>query len=362
MWSGIPAFYGPPAGLSGDRGRCRVSWYDLCCDLTPMTDSLPSHLLARFLAGETSAADRAEVEAWAAADPANRAELDRLRTLWLPPAEGPWDVNRAWARLVPRLEQAPAPAVIQLRPGRRLALALAASLVLALGATLLWRAFGPARVPAPRVVATQAGEQRAFDLPDGSHLVLAPASVLRVSPQYGRPERRVDLEGEAWFEVRHDASRPFRVYARGTVTEDLGTEFSVRAIAGESSVRVTVVSGSASLRRAGAPAAAAATLLARTVGVLPAGAVSPRVEREADVEALVAWREGRMIFENAPLDSVAAEISRWYGVTVRLAGPDLGARRLTATFRTGRLGDALEVLSLSLGVRVARHGDTVVVR
>lgn len=328
-----------------------------------MTESISSELLARYLSGEAEPRERAAVEAWASADPGNAQELERLRTIWSSPSTGDWDVGRAWMRVADRLDREPAPAESERRrPILARSLALAASIAIgALGAWLVWRVVRPAGPEVPAVVVTAPGEQRSVDLPDGTRIALAPGSQLRVDPAYGRTERRVDLEGEAWFEVRHDVSRPFRVHAGATTVEDLGTEFVVRALPGASLVRVVVVSGSASLHRTGAPADEGVTLQARDVGTLAAGDARPTVERGVEVGPLVAWHEGRLDFEAARLDSVVVELSRWYGVTIRLADNNLGTRPFTGPLRLDDLDDALEVLTLSLDVRVERVGDTVVV-
>lgn len=325
-----------------------------------MTESISSELLARYLAGEAEPWERAAVEAWASADPANAQELDRLRTLWSVPSGSEWDVDRAWDRVAERLDR---PALLPSRRRAVLPIALAASLAMGvLGAWLVWRLVRPVGPEVPAVFVTAAGEQRNIDLPDGTRIALAPSSELRVAPAYGRTERRVDLEGEAWFAVWHDTSRPFRVHAGATTVEDLGTEFVVRAIPGANLVRVVVVSGSASLRRAGAPAEDGVVLAARDVGTLAADETRPTVVRDAEVGPLIGWHEGRLDFEDAPLDSVVAELSRWYGVTFRLADAGLGARPFTGPLRLDDLDDALEVLTLSLGVHAERLGDTVVVR
>lgn len=324
-----------------------------------MTDHIESTILARYLAGEASAEERGSVDAWAAATASNRAELDRLRAAWQAPAPGPWDLDRAWAKVANRLDQAQVA-----KPARRPAVwaqpwaLAAAALIVVLGATMLWRAQSSTTIPA-EVVATQPGQQETLDLHDGTRITVAPGSRLTVAAGYGDGERRVELEGEAWFEVTHDESNPFRVFANGTMTEDLGTEFGVRAFASENAVRLVVLAGSASLRRAGAADPDAVTLNANDLATLEANASTPTVARGVNVAALVAWRQGEMIFENSPLDSVTAELSRWYGVTFRLATGELGARRLTATLRTDDLGTALEVLGLSLGVIIDQEVDTV---
>src|SRR5205085_12606417 len=106
---------------------------------------------------------------------------------------------------------------------------IAAAVVVVAGLAFAWRQFGSSRSGGSKLFATTVGERRSIDLADGTHVILGPLSELRVDDAYNKTGRRVDLDGEAWFEVRHDAAQAFQVHAGGTVTEDLGTSFSVRA-------------------------------------------------------------------------------------------------------------------------------------
>lgn len=326
-----------------------------------MSDTLSPDLLARYLAGAASDAERAAVEAWAAV-PANARELERLRAVWRPAATGDWNVEDAWQRVSARLD---APMVEAASPARRWTgpvLAVAATVALAVGAAVIWRISQPDPGQPAQVVATVAGERRTVDLPDGTRIVLAPGSELRVSEGYGEALRRVDLRGEAWFAVEHDAARPFQVHVAGTITEDLGTEFLVQQLPGDSGVRVALVNGSASLRRDGQPAEAAVTLAPNDLAVLAPGDLRARVERGAELASLVAWHQGRLEFENARVAEVAVAITRWFAVPVVLGDSALADRRFTGALRLDGLDDALDVLRLSLGVQIERRADTVVIR
>ena len=324
-----------------------------------MTKPPSPELLARCLSDQAAPAERAELEAWAAAAPEHAGELARLRRLWAVRSAGQWDVDRAWLRVRAQMD----------RPARRIPgrvpLALAASVTILIGGWLAWRAL-PTGTPDPGArsadIATGPGERRAVTLPDGTHVILAPNSEVRVTEGYGSGNRDVLLSGEAWFEVRHDARRPFRVHAGGTITEDLGTEFAVLAPRGREGVRVVLVSGSASLRPAAAGVASAVVLHPRDVAVLAPGDSVARVERHAAVEALVSWRTGAAVFDDAPVDSVLGELSRWYGVTVSLADSSLAARRFSGPVRVDNLDEALEVITLSLGARAERRDGAILLR
>ncbi len=326
-----------------------------------MLDQIPDDLLARYLAGEASPEESAGIERRAETDPAFARELDRLLAAYAGVGgTGSRTTDQAWTRLVARID-----APVRVLPfHRRPTFRMAAALVLVAGATLLWRGAGsggPGQA-GPDTIRTAAGERRSVELEDGSRIVVAPGSVLRIGGGLasGRGERRVDLEGEAWFEVEHDASRPFRVHTDGGVAEDLGTEFTVRAWPGEGRVQVAVVSGAVALRSAGG-GDSSVTLGPEDVGEVMTGQ-APTVSRPGSLAGFVAWRGGRLPVEDLPVDSLATLFSRWYGVILTVGDSALGARRITATFDLDRVEDALEVLRLSLGVEVERRDGAILLR
>ncbi|HKS04965.1 MAG TPA: FecR domain-containing protein [Gemmatimonadaceae bacterium] len=329
-----------------------------------MTLHTPSdEQLARYFAGEATADDRATVEAWARANDAQRAELDRLRRAWEHRTQRrAWNVDRAWSSVAARMDDK----VIPLRPRApsraRFLLPLAASLVLFAGITFAWRPWAGSPLASTQVHATAAGVRLDLELPDGSSVTLGPASELRVLAGFGGSERRVQLSGEAWFEVKHDDSRPFEVLAGTTITRDIGTSFSVRAFPGDSVVRVVLIEGSASLRHSDLQPAEGVTLTANDVGIMRATARVATVQRNADAARLVAWRTGSLDFDNTAMRDIATELARWYGVVVRFADSAVAARRYSGPVPTNDLAEAQRSIETALGVRIVRTGDTLVVR
>lgn len=327
-----------------------------------MPETVTTELLTRYLRGTATEAERHAVAAWAALAPANHRELERLRAVLTPQPTGDWDVEQAWRQVAARLDQ-PAPPLEHspARLGRRGWLALAAAVTITVAAAWLWTVRVAPVGERSLVVVTGPGEQETVNLPDGSRVVVAPASRLEVVDDAGRGPRQVRLAGEAWFEVAADPDRPFLVHAAGTITEVLGTSFLVQELPG-GGVRVALVTGRTSLRRAAAPAAEVVTLDPGDLAVLAPDAAVATVTHAAEFGALLAWRDGRLDFDDAPLGEVRDALARWYGVTVVLADPALAARRFTGTFRLGELDDALDVLALSLGVHAERRADSVIVQ
>jgi transmembrane sensor len=312
---------------------------------------------ARSLAGEDTPEQGERFRAELAAHPGREALLSALdgalQPLRAPPAV---DVEAALARARARRDTAPAPgappSARRRSPWRRALVPLAAALVLALGAGLLWRR-GPAPGPAAARYATAAGDRRTIALADGSTAMLGPSTELWVD---GSGVRSLRLRGDAYFRVRHDAARPFTVRTADAAVRDVGTAFTVRT--GTAGSRVAVTEGVVAVRAAaGGPEsvlrAGDRARVARGGGV--------NVERGAGLADDTAWTQGRLVFRDAPLAEVASEFHRWFGVTVVLGDSTLAKRRITATVHDGSADAALRVIAAAAGATVRVHGDTAVV-
>src|SRR5215207_207893 len=353
-------------------------------------DDIDWTLLARYFAGECSATETAVVERWVAAEPSRGEELAALRQWWddaraLP---SPVRVDAMWTSLSARMHGAvgedsikrdaivaaphrrhgPVLAIVpRARPAARWSRvgfgAIAAGLVIAVGTTL-YRRYDLAPAPiaaeqAEREFSTGGGQRATIALIDGSRVELGYASKLRVR-QFENGRRELFLEGEAVFDVVHDATRPFVVHAANATTEDLGTIFSVRAYPGDSAVRVVVVSGKVALRpRTEAPGGPrpGTVLLPGQLGQLdPGGRV--RVDSGVDTSAYLGWLSGRVAFDNVPLAEIAADLERRFGVSIRIADSTLAARRVTVLDMPVRsVTDVFDAAVVPLGLHVRRSGD-----
>lgn len=194
--------------------------------------------------------------------------------------------------------------------------------------------------PRPYDVATAPGEQRTVELGDGSSIVLAGAS--KVTLDHGDPRVATVGQGEMLFRVRHDADEPFAVMVGELRLVDLGTVFDVRTAAGRT--RVAVAEGAVMVDPDGA-----ALRLDPGQAVIAEGAVLRRHAVEpADVGA---WREGRLAFDDVPLDEVAADLTRHLARPVR-AAPAIARRTFRGTLDVGTVRDRPALLGQLLGVRV----------
>jgi transmembrane sensor len=369
----------------------------------PRRELIELDLWERFLAGHATDTESASVRAWAASVTGDAGAAEHLRTVLLthPHPEAPPIVNAdaflvaLRARLgladpiaadVPHVRRdsphiPPFRMPGTARPGASPHLwprgvgrdatwrrsAVAASVLIALSAGLAVSALqhGARTVPSGREYATAAGQRMSVTLVDGTQLALAPASRVRIAPDYGRGARprEVEVEGEAYFAVVHDAAHPFAVKAHGAVARDVGTAFDVRAYPGDAGARVAVAAGAVAVSATGRCRADA--LRSHCGTQVQAGDVATvadtvvAVTHGADVPALTAWTHGELVFAEAPIRDVLVTVGRWYDLELRLSDPSMGAEPYTGSFSAESVDQVMETFALILHARIERHGRVV---
>ena len=227
--------------------------------------------------------------------------------------------------------------------------AIAVVALIAIGGLKMVTTKAPVVAPAPRTYETAFAQRAELRLTDGTRVVLAPGSRLRVATDFGNERRDLYLEGEAFFDVAHDELRPFTVYAGNASAHDVGTAFSVRSYAEDRAVQIVVREGRVVMSGVG-------PLSAGDVGRLTSdGATS--VRHGADVESAFGWLDGRLVFEDAPLGRVLDDLRRWHHVDVELRDSSLATLPFTGAI--GGLGtkSALELVARTLGLRLSNNDN-----
>jgi transmembrane sensor len=338
--------------------------------------------LARFLSGESSPGEQRRLRARLARDPQRAALVQALDAALTPPDEAPFaaeEVERALASVLARRElansgSARVPGVIPLRrratPGlagagtrwRRAGLLAAAAVVVVAGASLLWRATregeqAPAGVRVANVeYSTGVGRIDTVKLADGTSVVLGPSSRLRLEPDYGRRARELTFDGQAFFDVVHDDARPFVVRTPSATLRDVGTTFSVESDR-DLGTRIAVTSGAVDVAAVAARDGEPTVLHGGDRAEVNGDRMT--VERGVVSGDAMSWTHGTLVFHDAPMTNVAAELRRWYGIRLVIEDSTLAARRLTATFDRVSADDVGRVLAAVLGGSATRSGDTL---
>jgi len=195
-------------------------------------------------------------------------------------------------------------------------------------------------------------------LDDGTKVWLNAGSKIRYPIAFVTHERRVELSGEAYFEVSRNKKKPFIIDIGTNSIQVLGTSFNVNAYANASNIYTTLVEGSVRINT-----------LSQSMDLSPneQGIINLKtkhiIKNPVDVNLYASWRNGRFIFDNQPLEEIMGAISRWYGIEVVFENE--AARNFTFSFNVKRydsLNDIIKLLEMTKQVTFKREGRTIYIK
>jgi transmembrane sensor len=184
---------------------------------------------------------------------------------------------------------------------------------------------------------TPKGRQFHMTLPDGTGVWLNAASSIRYPTVFTGKERRVDLTGEAYFEVAKNAKMPFRVGVGNIAeVEVLGTHFNVNAYENEASVSTTLLEGSVRVNGTTIkPGQQAQVAVGLSADSRTKSSQRIRVIDDADFDNVMAWKNGFINFEGATFDAIMRQLERWYDIQVVYENNKIPATRLAGKMTKG---------------------------
>jgi len=196
----------------------------------------------------------------------------------------------------------------------------------------------------------QAGAQTQVVLPDGSLVWLNSGSSVSCPAFFNQEVRRVELRGEAYFEVVKSKA-PMLVSAGNVQIRVYGTRFNLRAYADESVTATTLVDGKVSVIPEGSqdeymldPGYTAFYSVANA---------ELEVVKVENMDAFTGWKDGKLLFNNESFASILQKMERWYNVDIQLKDPSLGEYVLYATFIDENIEQALDIISKSIPIAVS---------
>lgn len=196
-----------------------------------------------------------------------------------------------------------------------------------------------ADIPATTSIYAPLGSRVSFSLPDGTHGMLNSGSQLSYSLPFSN-SRKIRLEGEAWFEVKHDAENPFEINAGTSKVKVLGTSFNLSAYPAENYIEVVLKEGKVEF-----------TEDSTIVNLKPSERLVYRdgkiTKDITDPEKFNSWKDGKLIFREDPMAEVARRIERWYNVKVKLADSELEKYSFRGTFEDDKLEDVMMMLAMT---------------
>ena len=199
------------------------------------------------------------------------------------------------------------------------------------------------------------GGEFCLTLSDGTRVWLNSETSIQYPVVFGTKERRVFIQGEAYFEVAKDAKKPFTVQFMSSSVTVLGTSFNIRAYPEEKQSQTTLAEGSVRIYSPGS------SMLLKPGEQAEVSALSGEmVKQEVEVKSFTSWKDGRFVFEQQPLEDIMRTLERWYDI--RVIFRDEGAKRISLSGNLKRYGDfsqVMNMLQMTGDVRFELHGNDV---
>jgi transmembrane sensor len=329
--------------------------------------------LARRDAGGWAERQERALETWLAENAAHRVAFLRLEAAWQEsarlqafaagdaggrfPARGEWAHSPYFAHSINSERAAMHGRRAAARKRRRwlTSAGIAAGLVIATVASgLAWRNYTHIDRAA---WATALGGRQVVQLPDGSTATLGSKTDVRMA--FSRTQRDLELtRGEAFFDVAHDAARPFVVHANGYRVIAVGTRFDVRREAGQ--LRVVVTRGLVRLQSAHDPSKPPAMLPAGSIATVAGDDVAISQVSVDEAKEALSWRDGFVVFHRTPLAEAVREFNRYNTRQIVIADPSLDALRVGGNFKLDNNDAFVRLMQAVFPVRVEQGGREIV--
>jgi len=209
-------------------------------------------------------------------------------------------------------------------------------------------------------IATPRGGKYAVILSDGTKVWLNAATSIKYPTTFAGTERKVELSGEAYFEVAKNAGMPFRVVSNSQTIEVLGTHFNINAYAEEGQTSSTLLEGSIKV----VSGTQTATLKPGQQSVIaPAATVNQviQINDHVNTEEVIAWKNDLFQFEYADIKTIMSQIGRWYDVDVMYEGKIPSDHYKGKVSRNAKLSQALKILEES-GINFKIEGKKIIVK
>lgn len=222
---------------------------------------------------------------------------------------------------------------------------------------LVYEANGAAvEAPTIHTLSTPVGGQFQVTLPDGSKVWLNAATILKYPSRFASNERRVEVNGEAYFEVAKNEKQPFRVVLSDSSNVTvLGTHFNVMSYSNETEREITLLEGSVSVSKS------------NNVTKLEPGTQARIKENEIskqtaiDSEEVIGWKNGLFVFHDATIESIMHQVERWYDAKVVFQGGEIKQLFNATILRSEPLSKLLHLLELNGYVHFKIENKTIYV-
>lgn len=316
-------------------------------------------LLVKYLLRETTPGEGRQVEAWIAETPGNQRYFEHFKLIWDSSRElatqSTVSEEDAWQRFRNRVKTGNSSGTGKLRSMSQHinAWRVAAMLVATAGILAMIYFFsGNGNTP---VVLAAANTSEVDTLPDGSVITLNKHSSLSYQGAYNKKERNVELNGEAFFKVAHNKSKPFVVHVNGLTVTVTGTSFNIKTVDGKTEVIVETGSVQVSNGR-------------QTIALTPkqkvvAGSEADSLMKEVVTDQLYSYyRDKVFVCDNTPLWKLVEVLNEAYDANIVIQSKEKRNLPLTATYNNESLDKVLELVAQTLDLTVTPDNSRIILK
>jgi len=313
-------------------------------------------LLARYLSGKVSAVERERIESWL-----QKHEAEHAPWRIMPEQEkGQWLAD-VFTQVKATIQASDKQVVLMpVRKRLPLRIAVAAAVIVAVAFTYsLWPGRSIIQPAALTAIQVPAHQKKQIVLPDSSMVWVNEGSELKYPKSFGGSTREVYLSGEAYFDIRHDATKPFIIHTGKVFTTVLGTAFNIREDKNLHAIVVTVTRGrvkvSGSKRDFG--------IITPNQQISVDEAAETAIQRNVDALQSIVWKEDDLQFDNLVFGEVAKLLEGRYHVAIRFANNKVKQCRFTGNARASdTLGNILKAICSfnHATYQILANGDIVI--
>jgi transmembrane sensor len=206
-------------------------------------------------------------------------------------------------------------------------------------------------------VTTPRGGQFQLVLADGSKVWLNAASSIRFPTAFAGKQRKVEITGEAYFEIAKNASMPFIVVVDGkSEVEVLGTHFNINSYADEATINTTLLEGSVNVKSNGE---SKIITPGQQTQVNSKGQIV--LNKEPDIEQVMAWKNGLFNFKGESIENIMRQLARWYDFSIQYENP-VTEKFYVKMNRNTNISNIFKILETTGGVHFKIEGKKITVK
>ena len=317
-------------------------------------------VLAKYVANEATPEEKEFVSLWLTENADNVKHLEQINLIFTKVTSSKeaqrFDTDAAWTKVKSKLNR-PESRTIEFKPSTsyfNISIRIAASIVIVLG--IGFSLYNHFTKPSDQVDIQSTNKIITDTLPDGSTAVLNKQSSLAYEFNPKKNTRKLKLKGEAYFDVKHEADKPFIIETQDVIIEDLGTTFNVKSYEKSSAIEVYVESGEVkfyTLQDKGL------SLRAGQTGIYNKQSHTFMFMEKSDSNIL-AYKNQIFQFNNTDLNSIVESMNDVYEIKIVLANTEIGKCRITVNFNGETIDSIVDILAETLNLDVVKSEKQII--